>query len=514
MKRILTINLSIALLSLFVYVSAQDQNTLVIKVDQGKDTISRNIYGQFSEHLGNCIYGGIWVGENSPIPNTRGMRNDVINALKDISVPVLRWPGGCFADIYHWKDGIGPRDQRPKLVNSTWGGVLEDNSFGTHEFLDFCNLIGAEPYFAVNVGSGSVRDAVEWIQYVTADDGSPMALLRKQNGQDKPWKVKYWGIGNESWGCGGNMDASFYTDLFKQYSTFCHVPFKVASGGLDFDTTWTATFMKDMRYHMNLVKGYSFHYYSICHDWQHKGDAVNFDKSEWFLTLKSVYHVKHQLENQIHVLDEYDPQNRIALIADEWGNWYDPAPGNKRILFQQNTLRDAVSAAVYLNIFNDHCRRVKMANIAQIVNVLQSMILTRDAQMVLTPTYYVFKMYKVHQDALLLPCDLKAPEIQNGDASIPSMSVSASKDKNGVIHVTLANLDPDKSYDLTCSLEGAQLGKNITGQIITADKMNAYNDFGKKEEVNLQPFTGFDVKKDLLILHMPAKSVVGISISK
>lgn len=491
-------------------------NSIIIRTTEGKDTISRNLYGQFAEHLGSCIYGGIWVGENSTVPNTRGIRNDVVKALKDIQIPVIRWPGGCFADIYHWKDGVGPREQRPTKANSTWGGVIEDNSFGTHEFLDFCNQIGAEPYLAVNVGSGTVREAIDWVEYVTANDESPMAQLRRKNGRNEPWQVKFWGIGNESWGCGGNMDPYFYTSLFKQYATYCKVPYRIASGGLNFDGNWTETFMKNISDKPDIAQGYSFHYYSVCHTWEKKGSAVDFDISEWLLTMKSVYGVQADLEKHIKIMDQYDPQNKVAIIADEWGNWHDVETGtNPAFLYQQNTLRDAVTAAVYLNIFNNHCRRVKMANIAQTVNVLQSMILTKGEKIVLTPTYYVFKMYTVHHDALLLPVDVKCGELKVDSAtSIPVVSSSASINKEGIINITLANIDPENAQPVICTLDGSDKAMKITAQIITADKMNALNDFDKAEEINVKAFSNYKVEKNNLKVNMPAKSVVLLTISR
>jgi alpha-N-arabinofuranosidase len=515
MKKINQISLLSAIgIFYIISITAQENNNLVIKTTEGRDTINRNLYGQFAEHLGHCIYDGIWVGEKSAIPNVRGFRSDIIGALKAIEIPVIRWPGGCFADTYHWKDGIGPKETRPKMVNNTWGGVIEDNSFGTHEFLDFCNLIGAEPYLAVNVGSGTVKEAMEWVEYITANDDSPMAQLRRKNGHSDPWKIKYWGIGNESWGCGGNMNPDFYTSLFKQYSTYCHVPYKIASGGLNFDMNWTETFMKNVANYPGIAQGYSFHYYSVCYDWPHKGSSTNFPANEWNLTMKSVYNMQTDLDKQIKVMDKYDSLNKIALVADEWGNWYDPEPGhNPAFLYQQNTLRDAVSAAFYLNMFNNHCHRVKMANIAQVVNVLQAMILTEGEKMVLTPTYYVFKMYKVHQDAVLLPFELKCADLLVGETKIPSVSVSASKDKMGVIHITFANIDQEKVQTIKCNLDGVQNAAKITGEIITGEKIDSYNDFGKPETINIKAFTGFkSVGKDLNIV-LPAKSVVSISIT-
>jgi len=489
------------------------ENNLIVYSDSGKVTINKNIYGQFTEHLGNCIYGGIWVGENSPIPNTRGIRNDVIEALKELSVPVIRWPGGCFADTYHWKDGIGPKEKRQGIINKTWGGLLEDNSFGTHEFLDFCELIGAEPYLAVNVGSGTVQEASGWVDYVNSEIG-PMADLRRQNGRENPWHVKYWGIGNESWGCGGNMTAAYYSDLYKKFATFCSGEYKILSGGINDDLHWTETVMKNTQNYKQLIQGYSYHYYTICNNWEKKGSAIRFNNHEWFSTMQKTWWVNENLNQHIRIMDKYDPENKIALIADEWGNWFDVEPGtNPGFLFQQNTLRDAVTAGLYLNIFNNHADRVKMANIAQMVNVLQSLLLTRNEALVKTPTYYVFKLFKVHQNATLLPIELQCSNYINGTDTIPALSVSASRDKDGRMHISVINLDPEHQQNLKCELKGVQ-SKNVTCQIITAAEMNAYNDFNSDEKVNIQTFNNFSVKKGKLEVVLPAKSVVMLELKE
>ncbi|MGD0591271.1 MAG: alpha-L-arabinofuranosidase C-terminal domain-containing protein [Bacteroidota bacterium] len=493
--------------------NAQQANTLIVNADLGRETISKYIYGQFAEHLGKCIYGGIWVGENSSIPNTRGFRNDVLDALKAIHVPVIRWPGGCFADTYHWMDGIGPVEKRPKFVNTTWGGVVEDNSFGTHEFLEFCELVGAEPYISINVGSGTVKEAREWVEYVNSDNDSPMANLRRQNGRKEPWKVRFWGIGNETWGCGGNMTAEYYSNIVKHFSTFCSGEYKIISGGTSDDLNWTETLMKSVSKYNGLIQGYSYHYYTICHDWLKKGSAINFTESEWFSTMNKTVVVDENLNQHSIIMDRYDPEKKISLMADEWGNWFDVEPGdNPAFLFQQNTLRDAVTAGLYLNIFNNHCERVKMANIAQMVNVLQSMILTKDKDIVLTPTYYVFKMYAVHQDATMLPINIKSADYSNGAEKIPALNVSASKSKNGKIHISIVNLDPVNAQDLNCELRGTSVS-NVSGEIITAEKMSAYNDFGKPEEVIIKTFTGARLQKEKVNIIVPAKSVVMLELN-
>ena len=507
MKR--TISLSILIFIILMRLNAQQSaNSLIVNADSGKATISKYIYGHFSEHLGRCIYGGIWVGKNSPIPNTHGFRNDVLAALKAIRVPVLRWPGGCFADTYHWMDGIGPAEKRPKFVNTTWGGVVEDNSFGTNEFLEFCELLGAEPYLSINIGSGTVKEARDWVEYVNSKNDSPMANLRRLNGRSEPWKVKFWGMGNETWGCGGNMTPEYYSNVYKQFSTFCPGEFKILSGGTSDDLNWTETVMKATKKNSDLIQGYSYHYYTICHNWTKKGAAVNFDESEWFNTMQKTAVVDENLNQHSAIMDRYDPEKKIALVADEWGNWFDPEPGdNPAFLYQQNTLRDAVTAGLYLNIFNNHCDRVRMANIAQMVNVLQSVVLTKDDKIVLTPTYYVFKMYSVHQGATMLPIKMECEEYTNGNSKMQSLSCSASKDKNGKIHLSIVNLDPVKEKNLKCEVRGIS-GNKVSGEIITADKMNAYNDFGKPEEVTIKSFSGAQMQQGTVSIHLPAKSVV------
>ena len=496
-------------------------NMLVVHADAAKDTISRFIYGQFAEHLGRCIYGGIWVGEDSPIPNTRGIRNDVVAALKKLNVAAIRWPGGCFADEYHWRDGIGPRADRPKLVNTNWGGVTEDNSFGTHEFMDLCEQLGCEPVICGNIGSGTVKEMADWVQYLTSDGDNPMTELRKKNGREKPWKVKFWCVGNEVWGCGGMMTAEFYANELGRYSWFLknyggNTLYKISSGGLQEDYGWTDTIMKKWKsadgWLQGFLGGYSLHYYTVP-DWNKKGSATEFTEKDWFATLKATLKMEELVTRHSAVMDTYDPEKRIGLIVDEWGNWFDVEPGtNPGFLYQQNTLRDALVAAVNLNIFHEHCDRVKMTNIAQMVNVLQSMVLTKDNAIVLTPTYYLFKMYSVHQGATLLPMEVRSESYTNGTDAIPVLSASASKDKAGKIHISIANLHAAKAQDLKCELKGTA-GSKVSGEIITAATMNAWNDFGRPEGVNVQPFKGAQLKDGMLTLSLPPRSVVTLEVN-
>jgi alpha-N-arabinofuranosidase len=490
-------------------------NKLVIHTDKGKEIISRDIYGHFSEHLGRCIYEGFWVGEDSLIPNKRGIRSDVVEALKKIRIPVLRWPGGCFADEYHWKEGIGPRESRPAMLNTHWGMVKETNAFGTHEFLDLCEQLGCEAYIAGNVGSGTVEEMQDWVEYMTFDGDSEMANLRRANGRDKPWRVKFFGVGNENWGCGGNMTAEYYSDLYNRFQTYVRSYsgnriVKVACGPGSVNYHWITVVMEQCNRRMDAISLH--HYVRGSGDWTRKGSATKFDEKEWFALMKNTLTIYPLLEDNIEIMDKIDPGGRIGLFVDEWGTWWDAEPGtNPGFLYQQNTLRDAVSCGIFLNAFNRHCRRVRMANIAQTNNVLQAMILTKGEKMILTPTYHVFEMYKVHHDATMLPTDMDCTDYNYGDEKVPAIDVSASKDKSGKIHISLCNLDPVHPADVECKLPSVKLAK-VTGRVLTADDMTAHNTFEKPETVKPAGFDGFHSRDDMLTVKLPAKSVVVLEI--
>lgn len=493
-------------------------NRLIIHADLGKHTINKNIYGHFAEHLGRCIYGGIWVGEDSPIPNTRGIRNDIVEALQKIKAPVLRWPGGCFAENYHWMDGIGPKDERPSTVNVMWGGVTENNHFGTHEFLDLCEQVGAEPLICGNIGGGTVQELRQWVEYVNCTGDYPMAELRRQNGRDHPWTVKYWDIGNENWNCGGNMQAEYYANLFRQFAT--HVRncgetnvYKIACGPAGADYEWMEVLMKNAG---DMMDGIDFHYNTSYRPAIHGGrlsmSATQFGEEEWFVILKLAMLMDELITNHGNIMDRYDPQRRVGLCVHEWGTWYQVEPGTRQIfLYMQNTLRDALVAGLTLNIFNKHCERVHMANIAQTVNVLQAMILTEGEKIILTPTYHVFEMYKVHQDAMLLPTDLQARSYQFGGEEIPVISASASRDRSGKIHLSLCNLDPNRAEKVQCELRGHK-AKMITGRVITAPAINSHNTFDHPDVVQPVVFKDFNLTDNGLMATLPAKSVVVLEI--
>ena len=490
-------------------------NTLTVDARQERDVIAPEIYGHFAEHLGRCVYEGFWVGEDSDIPNVRGIRTDVVEALKKLNIPVLRWPGGCFADEYHWKDGIGPREQRPKMVNTHWGMVTDDNAFGTHEFLDLCEMLGCEAYIAGNVGSGTVEEMQDWVEYMTFDGDSEMANLRRKNGRDKPWKIKYFGVGNENWGCGGHMTPEYYSDLYKRYQTYVrNYPgskiTKVACGPGGEDYNWIEVILKNIGTRMD---AYGQHYYVRgTGDWTHKGSATNFDEKEWFALMKNTLKVDEIIRRNKELLDKYDPRGRIDLYVDEWGTWWDEEPGtNSGFLYQQNTLRDAVSAGIFLNEFNKHCDRVKMCNIAQINNVLQAMILTREEAMILTPTYHVFEMYKVHQGAKLLKSELICNAYQQDNTKLPSLNVSASKTSDGIIHITICNLDPSEPSELECDIKGVTV-KTVNGRLLTAEKMNTHNTFDKPDAIQPEILKGIELEKGKMSMVLPAKSVTVLEV--
>ena len=494
-----------------IFLAAQAQNKVTLQVDSSKFIISRFIYGQFAEHLGHLIYGGLYVGDtDKTILNTNGIRNDIIVALKKLKVPVLRWPGGCFADTYHWRDGIGPKDKRPEMVNTNWGGVTEDNSFGTHDFLNLCQAIGAAPYLAGNVGSGTVQELADWVQYVNFEGKSPMSDLRRQNGQDKGWAVKYWGIGNEAWGCGGNMTAEHYSDVYRTYATFMgNVSntrlFPIASGASDADYHWTETLMKNIPRHM--VSGLAMHHYSVI-DWNKKGSATDFTEQQYFTTMQRALQMDELVTNHSAVMDKYDPEKNIALVVDEWGGWYNVEPGtNPGFLYQQNTMRDAMIAATTLNIFNNHSDRVRMANLAQLVNVLQAVILTDKEKMILTPTYHVMEMYNVHQDARLIPLTLKCNDYVLNKEKLPAVSVSASLDSLGLTHISLVNIDTKKSQDISIDLNAAKF-TSVTGRILTSEKIQDHNTFTEPDKIKPAVFNGAGIKGNILSLNMPPFSVV------
>ncbi|WP_070000397.1 alpha-N-arabinofuranosidase [Cellulosilyticum sp. I15G10I2] len=484
----------------------------IVDVNHKKEIINKNIYGHFSEHLGRCIYEGIYVGEESGIPHVNGMRTDVVEALKGIKVPVLRWPGGCFADEYHWKDGIGPKENRKKAINTHWGGVIEDNSFGTHEFMELCRQIGCEPYINGNLGSGTVQEMSEWVEYLTHDGISPMADQRRANGQDKPWEVKYFGVGNENWGCGGNMRPEYYADEYRRYQTYLrnygnNKLYKIACGACVDDYNWTKVLMESATKFMDAL---TLHHYAIPGGFDNKMPALGFDEEAYYLTLKHAAFMEELLDKHIHIMDTYDKDKRIALIVDEWGSWYQVEPGtNPGFLYQQNTMRDAMIAGMTLNIFNKHADRVRMANIAQVVNVLQAVILTEGANIVLTPTYHVFDLYKVHQNARLLESFISRTEVGSKENAVWDLYESASIDESGHIHVTICNTDLKEEKVIEGILRGYK-SETVKGRMLTG-KMDAHNTFEHADAVKIVNLTNVMLNKDAFQLTVPPCSIVQLA---
>ncbi len=523
-KALMAIPLALLLAGGAVY-AASLEASFELQADRPAAKIDRNLYGHFVEHLGRGVYEGIWVGEDSAIPNTRGIRNDVVAALRKLNVPVVRWPGGCYADVNHWQDGVGPRAKRPLGTNTSWGNAPETNAFGTHEFMDFVGQIGAKPYVGINMGTGTPAEGKAWMEYMTAPAGTPAAKARQQNGHDAAWDVPFVGVGNESWGCGGQMRAEFYADQFRLFQGYLRgfskdKPYFVASGPDSDDYHWTETVMAramewrekpvaPLLYNVDkpLMDGLALHFYTLTsNDWFHNGASTGFQEKEWISTLKRALTMDELITRHSAIMDRYDPAKKVGLIVDEWGTWYKADDNRPSSLYQQNTLRDALVAAVTLNIFHHHSDRVRMANIAQMVNVLQAVILTDKYKMMLTPTYHVFDMFKVHQDAVHIPIELKSPDYTFGDTTLPALNVSASCDARGKIHISVANLDPHNNVKVTARLRGVT-PKVVTGRVLTANAMDTHNDFDAADRFAPVVLKGVTVAGGVLRAEFPSKSV-------
>jgi alpha-N-arabinofuranosidase len=504
--------------------SGTDKVELSIDLSKAGAKIDRNIFGQFAEHLGHGIYDGIWVGTDSSIPNTRGIRKDVVAALKAIKVPNVRWPGGCFADEYHWRNGIGPH--RNVTLNPNWGGVIEPNSFGTHEFMDFIGQIGSNAYVSVNVGSGTPHEGADWMEYMTAAQPTTLAKERAANGHPDPYKVAILGVGNESWDCGGNMSPEYYVSQAKIYTRFVRnynpaqqkgneemLKVAVGPGGKEPRfTDWTETVMKAYRQHTWSwdIQGLSMHNYTVL-DWQNKLNSTNFGEAEYAKVLKATLEMDALVNQYSGIMDKYDPEKKVALFVDEWGSWYAPLPGtNPGFLVQQNSVRDAILTALNLNIFARHADRVRGANIAQMINVLQAMILTDKEKMVLTPTYYVFKMYVPFQDATFVPVSFDAGTYTQGDIKLPRVDALAAKDSAGKLWLEITNVDANVAADVEVSLPGA---KSASGETLTAPKVDSINTFDAPNTVTPKPISA-RVEGGKLMLKLQPKSVTVVRVEQ
>ena len=485
-------------------------NRISISQRREKHKINKDIYGHFAEHLGRCIYEGIWVGEDSEIPNSKGIRLDVVEALKELNIPVLRWPGGCFADEYHWRDGIGPREDRKRIVNTHWGGVVENNHFGTHEFFDLIEMLGCDAYVNGNVGSGSIQEMQEWVEYITASGDSSVANERRKNGRDEPWDMKFFGVGNENWGCGGNMRAQHYADEYRRYQTFVrnYNPekpiYKICGGANVADYHWTETQMKNAHW---LMDGLSLHHYAFgTEGWPHKIPATNFPEDEWHKVIRDAKYMEELVTKHGNLMDKYDPDKRIGMIVDEWGAWYTVEPGtNPGFLYQQNTIRDAMVAAITLHIFHKHGDRVTMANIAQTINVLQAMILTEGEKMIKTPTFHVFEMFKDHQDGMFL---------DSFEEGISEHITSSASKKDDVVTISICNYSLNETETIDYKFNDCTItSQNTTAHAIIGEKMDAHNTFDNPEQVKKVTFENFAITEaGEISVTIPPMSVVVLTV--
>jgi alpha-N-arabinofuranosidase len=496
---------------------------ITVRADRPGAVIDPNLYGQFVEHLGRGVYEGIWVGPDSPIPNTRGIRNDVVAALRKVKIPLVRWPGGCFAETYHWRDGIGPRAQRPQGVNTAWGDEVESNEFGTHEFMDFIGQIGAQPFLSVNVASGSPAEAQAWMQYLTGPANSGAGRERARNGRTEPWKIPFIGIGNETWGCGGNMTAGFYSDIYRQYaSVLAPYGMLIASDANSDDYAWTETFLTRALYRhapdMPTTLAYiskkpqvgmiSVHFYTFSgNDWGKKSPATGFSEEDWARSMERTWKTDEMVARHSAILERHDPGGQVGISFSEWGTWWARDEQRPSNLYQANTLRDAVIAGLTLNIFQNHAARVRMANIAQMVNVLQALILTDKEKMLLTPTYHVFDLYQGHQGATLLPVEVTAPDYASSGVKVPSVSVSASRAATGEVTLSVVNLDPRRASKLEVSVRNQGI-RSATGRVITAASMDARPEFGKADPLAPAKLESIALRRGVITLVAPAKSVI------
>jgi alpha-N-arabinofuranosidase len=496
-----------------------------LSVDASKPgpKIDRNIFGQFAENLGHGLYDGIWVGPDSSIPNTRGIRNDVVAALRELKVPNVRWPGGCFADQYHWRKGIGPQDKRPATVNSAWGDVIDTNAFGTDEFMDFIQQIASTPYVSINLGSGTPQEAAEWLEYMTAAAPTALSKERAANGHPDPYKVGFLGLGNESWDCGGAMSPDYYVSLMKVYSRFVlnmnpaqrakDQMLKIAVGPGTPDTEWTEAVMKAWKKHTWAwdINGVSLHWYTVPNGWPPSTASDKFGLDDYAKTLKSTLFMDEFLRKQEAVMDKYDPEKKVTLSVDEWGAWHAPLSGsNPAFLVQQNSIRDAILASLNLNIFARHADRVRMANIAQMINVLQAMILTDKGKLVLTPTYYVFKMYVPFQDATFMPVVFDAGTYTHGGVSLPRVDAIAAKGVDGKLLLEITNLDAENPVTINADLTGIA-AKSAKAETLTGAAVDSINTFESPNAI-VPKQTAVKVQNGKLSLTVAPRSVTVVSI--
>ena len=488
--------------------------------------INPYLHGHFAEHLGELVYPGICVPEDGAIPNTAGIRDDVAAALRPLGIPVLRWPGGCFADDYHWRDGIGPLDRRPLRLNRHWGMTAESGAFGTHEFVRFCRTIGAEPYFAANVGSGTPGELRDWVEYCNFAGSSSLADERRRNGAGEPFGVRFWGIGNENWGCGGNLGPEHYAEEFCRFrgyaSDYSGTRVQgIACGQNNADWEWTRRFFEHVHHshgnRLRLVQGYAAHYYCGT-----AGTATEYTDAQWLELLARAFAVEGVVTGCRELMDEHDPERKIPLLLDEWGAWHPVEAGKpERGLYQQNTMRDACVAALTLDLFHAHADKLLMANIAQLINVLQALLLVEEDRCVRTPTYHVFDLYRPHKGASAVRLETFAEPVTDGGSSadwcrgrylhrgpfaLRAVQGSASM-REDALCVTAVNTHPTEPVDLDVELHGARWGEVEAVTLGTGD-IRGYNTFDDPERVRLGEATTIQASDGRVRSMMPPGAIL------
>ena len=449
---------------------------LTVRLDDRIGTISPMLYGHFAEHLGRCIYEGLWVGEDSAIANTRGIRTDTVDALRKLQAPVIRWPGGCFADDYHWRDGVGPRDERPRRLNVWWHDE-ESNEFGTHEFIDLCRQVGAAPYICLNVGSGTPEEAAAWVEYCNCSANTARAQERGLNGCPEPFAVRYWGVGNENWGCGGRFSPDDYAREYRRFACYLRgrsaTPIELVACGHT-GHEWNRKFL-DTLADLRMLDHLSVHRYYHC------GDAVDFSDTEYYNLFPRALQVEADVVEAATAIALYNRTGRhVGVIVDEWGVWHPEARGDSG-LYQRNTLRDALAAAAVFDVFNRHADKLTMANIAQTINVLQCLCQTDGAAMWLTPTCHAFDLYRPHMGNASVRLDLDdvptvaARAADGREVALPVVSASASiDDAHRTAVLTFQNLHLAEPCDLRVRLRGGSVTK-ASARILTASDVRDHN---------------------------------------
>ncbi len=522
----------------------QADSHIEVLLDEPIGTIAPEIYGHFTEHLGTVIYDGIFVGENSKIPNQQGLRSALIDKMRAIHAPVVRWPGGCFADSYDWRDGIGPRSNRPRHANF-WTDdypkalqtqnipqVYEPNTFGTSDFVRFCKLCGAEPYIAANVRSLTPLDFDHWVEYCNSPRGTTtLAETRASDGSAEPFDVRYWGVGNESWGCGGNFDPEDYAIEFKRYTTWVPTfgaPLRfVASGPNSDEQAWTRGFFNKLCHgepspDMHGVWGLSIHHYAWnlsrgkTQEWDAgKGDALKFDPIDWYELARETDRMEGIINDHWTALGEFDIDRKVKLVVDEYGPWYRPGTENspEQLLGQQITVRDAVMTAISLDTFNRNADKVGMAACAQLVNNLNALFFTHGDQFTTTPNFNVFEMYAAHQGGTALRSEFSSPEVRYDRDGKPTsfwgLKGSASL-KGKTLTLTAVNPDVSQPREAEITLRGGNAA-SAKAWVVGDSDIHAHNVLGQPERVKTRT-AEVSIRSNSLNFTFPVASVVKIEV--